>query len=170
MSDDERVQLADADNRDAGSAPRAVVRRDNLIHRAAYIFVLSPLGSLCVQRRSADKDIYPDYWDLAAGGVVGHGESPDTTAERELKEELGIRDQPLTPHGEFFYHNDLCQVWGHVYACLWDGEILPQASEIADWRYLSPEDVGAFIRERAVTPTTMRAYETLLNLETGSLA
>lgn len=169
MSGHEQVQLADADNRDAGAAPRATVRRDNLIHRAAYIFVLSPTGSLCVQRRSADKDIFPACWDLAAGGVVGHGESPDTTAVRELEEELGIRDQTLDAHGEFYYQDDLCRVWGHVYACLWSGDIRPQASEIAEWRYISAEDVGAFVGEHAVTPTTLRAYETLLGLDTGSL-
>ncbi|EDY87577.1 nudix hydrolase [gamma proteobacterium HTCC5015] len=159
------MQLADANNNDSGTALRSDVRQRNLIHRAAYIFVLSPVGSLCVQQRSQHKDIFPSYWDLAAGGVVEAGETPKTTATRELKEELNIDNQPLESHGDFYYEDAQCKVWGSVYSCLWGGEIRAQTSEIADWRFVGVEEVGRFIREQRITPTTLHAYQTLLGLD-----
>ncbi len=47
-------------------------------------------GRLLVHRRADDKDVYPGWWDLAAGGVVGAGEAYGAAARRELAEELGV--------------------------------------------------------------------------------
>lgn len=161
---EEQVNIVNADNQLVRIAGRSEMRSDNLIHQAAYIFVLSPLGSLCVQKRADDKDVYPGLWDLAAGGVVAAGEDYDTTARRELAEELGICNQELDFHGHFFHHDNHCKVWGAVYSCVWEGEIFPQSSEIAEWRFLSLEEIGDFIYRPDITPTTRAAYFHLLQL------
>lgn len=140
------------------------MRAENLIHRAAYVFVFSPLGSLCVQQRSVHKDIFPGQWDLAAGGIPNKGESYSAAALRELGEELGIYHQKLNVHGEFFFANDECKVWGSVYSLIWDGDIIPQTSEISQWRYLSIEDLPLFLGTENITPTTLKAYHQLLKL------
>ncbi len=163
-SHSEIVEVVDQNNRIIDRVPRALMRERNLIHRAAYIFVFSPLGSLCVQQRSADKDIFASYWDLAAGGIPNVGECYADAALRELGEELGIYRQTLTPHGEFYYGDAQCKVWGSIYSLIWDGDIIPQAAEISAWRYISVEDLPGFLSREAITPTTRKAYMSLLDM------
>lgn len=140
------------------------MRAENLTHRAAYIFVFSPLGSLCVQQRSSNKDIYPGQWDLAAGGIPHTGEGSPEAALRELGEELGIYHQKLNAHGEFFFADNRCKILGSIYSLIWDGDITPQSSEISQWRYLSVEDLALFLGTESITPTTLKAYHQLLGI------
>lgn len=162
---EEWVEIVDRDNRIIDTVPRSHMRQHNLIHRAAYIFVFSPLGALCVQQRSSNKDVFPSYWDLAAGGIPNPGENNEAAALRELGEELGIYHQALNAHGEFIYEDKECRVIGSVFSLIWDGDIIPQASEIAQWRYLSIEDIPLFLSSANITPTTRKAYDTLLELD-----
>lgn len=161
----ELIEIVNERNIVTEATPRNIMRSDNLIHRAAYVFVFSPLGSLCVQQRSASKDIFPNQWDLAAGGIPAVGESYADAAQRELGEELGIYHQKLNSHGEFYHADEHCRVWGSIYSLIWDGGITPQADEISQWRYLSTEDIPLFLGTEQVTPTTLKAYHRLLGLD-----
>ena len=66
---DELVALLDSDGRVCGSAPRSVMRRDNLRHAATGVLVRNSAGDIYVHRRTATKDVYPRYYDFMAGGV-----------------------------------------------------------------------------------------------------
>lgn len=139
---DELVAIVDRDNRLCGAAPRSVMRRDNLIHRATYVYVFDGAGRLYAQLRTMTKDIYPGYWDLAAGGVVLAGESDEESARRELDEELGIRGVALEPWFAFYFE-DVGRVWGQAFGCVWEGELRLQAEEVEKVERL---EVGAILR------------------------
>ena len=78
---DEVVVLVDQRNNVVGSAPRRRMRAERLIHRATYVFVFATDGRLYLQRRTHAKDMYPGWWDAAAGGVLLHGEDYDESAQ-----------------------------------------------------------------------------------------
>ena len=59
-------------------------------HRAVHILIFNPAGDLYLQQRSRWKDRHPLKWDTSAAGHLIAAESYDETAQRELKEELGI--------------------------------------------------------------------------------
>jgi len=149
---DEIVLIVDQDNRETGSAPRHEMRARGLPHRACYILVFNSRGELFVQQRTMGKDIYPGYYDIAAGGVVLAGESYDEAAGRELQEELGIRQTTLTAHFTFFYAEGKNQVWGRVYSCTYDGQLSLQAEEIAGGFFADPEEVLALTKKEPFTP------------------
>ncbi|MCW5208454.1 NUDIX hydrolase, partial [Desulfobulbus sp. US2] len=67
---EEIVQIVDEHNRELGELPRRLMREQRLIHRASYILVFNAVGELFIQKRTTTKDVYPGYWDVAAGGVV----------------------------------------------------------------------------------------------------
>ncbi|MGC4112711.1 MAG: NUDIX domain-containing protein [Nocardioides sp.] len=136
--DEEVVALYDDGGRPDGSAPRSVMRAQNLRHGATGILVRDPYGRIYVHRRTPIKDVYPEYWDFTAGGVLLDGEDPLEGARRELAEELGV-DSELEPLGEADYADDHTRYHAFRYVTTWDGEITLQPEEVAYGAWLSPE-------------------------------
>ena len=99
-TNEEWVQLVDADNRPIGGTLRSEMRSKALRYRASYIFIFNCKGELFVQQRAHSKDKYPGWFDLAAGGVLREGEDYLSNAVREVEEETGITDLNIT--GEAF--------------------------------------------------------------------
>ena len=123
---DEIVVIVDENNNVVGAAPRPEMRAQRLPHRSTYILVFNSQGDLYVQKRTTTKDVFPGYYDIAAGGVVLAGESYEEGARRELAEELGIHDVPLTSLFTFYYADERTRVWGVVFACVYDGVMVLQ--------------------------------------------
>lgn len=157
MADSERVAIVDRENRVVGSATRRQMRQDGLAHRATYIFVFDPAGLLYAQLRTPAKDVYPGYWDLAAGGVVVDGESYEDSARRELGEELGITGVPLEPWFDFLFEGDGNLVWGRAFGCVYEGPLRLQEEEVVRVERLDPRAVLAGILDRPFTPDSLAA-------------
>ncbi len=73
---------------------RDAVHRDGDLHRSAHVWVVrsDEKGKLSVllQRRSLNKDAFPGCLDTSCAGHVVESETYESTALRELEEELGI--------------------------------------------------------------------------------
>ncbi|MFZ5759886.1 MAG: NUDIX hydrolase YfcD [Thermodesulfobacteriota bacterium] len=135
-SQDEYVAIVDENNRLIGSATRQQMRRKNLIHRATFILLFNGRGELFVQKRTQSKDVYPGFYEVAAGGVVGFGESYEEAARRELAEEVGISGCPLKSQFDFFWNDEGNRVWGRVFLCCHDGPFVLQESEVESGAFL----------------------------------
>src|SRR5499427_10330210 len=109
---DEIVVIVDEHNNVVGAAPRREMRGQRLPHRSTYILVFNSQGALYVQKRTMTKDVFPGYYDPATGGVVLAGESYEQSAIRELEEEMGIRQVPLTWLFDFYFADQRTRVWG----------------------------------------------------------
>jgi 16S rRNA (adenine1518-N6/adenine1519-N6)-dimethyltransferase len=70
--------------------PRAIIHRENLLHRAVHILLVNRRGELLLQKRSHRKDRFPCCWDSSAAGHVDADESYRDCAIRELQEEIGV--------------------------------------------------------------------------------
>ena len=137
----ELVIVVDRDNNITGSATRRQMRAERLPHRCSYILVFNSLGELYVQKRTVIKDIYPGYWDPAAGGVMQTGESYEESAAREVGEELGVRDVELRPLFDLWFEDELSAVWGRAYTCVFDGPLALQAEEVEFVELMTPGEV-----------------------------
>ena len=151
MTDDEQVALVDEDGRVVGSAPRSVVRRDNLRHAATAVLVRDPEGRIYLHRRSDTKDWAPGHWDAAAGGVIAVGEEPDASAARELAEELGISGPSPVALGTHLYEDDTTRCFEHAYEVLWDGPVRHQPEEVVEGRWVTLEELEAVLADADVS-------------------
>jgi 8-oxo-dGTP diphosphatase len=102
------------------AASVAIVRRDDL---------------LLIQRNRPPSE---GLWTLP-GGRLEAGEPPEACALRELKEELGLTVYGLRPlvvlrHGAFRLQTFATQAF--------EGEIVPSAAEIRDWRWVRSAQLG----------------------------
>jgi isopentenyldiphosphate isomerase len=149
---DEAVDWVDEDDRVIAVLPRREIRRRNLLHRVTATFVFRPDGRVFLQQRTMTKDVYPGLYDPCVGGTVGSGESFAQNAVREIAEELGVRGVPVH---ELFAHrfrdaatNSLIR----VFACIYEGPITLQASEVAGGDWAEEAQVEQLIAAGKVCP------------------
>lgn len=71
-------------------ATRKECHKKGLWHRAVYAFIIDENGNILLQKRSKNKRLWPDLWDVTVGGHVEAGEFGRQALIREVKEELGI--------------------------------------------------------------------------------
>lgn len=148
---DEIVVIVDEHNNVVGVAPRREMRAKRLPHRSTYILVFNSQGQLYVQKRTMTKDVFPGYYDPAAGGVVLAGETYEAGAKRELAEELGIHDVPLSYLFTFYFADAHTCVWGGAFTCVYDGEVVLQPEEVESGEFVAPAEI---LRRAATAPYT----------------
>jgi 8-oxo-dGTP pyrophosphatase MutT (NUDIX family) len=140
---DEIVAIVDEHNNVVGAVPRGEMRAKRLPHRSTYILVFNSRDELYVQKRTMTKDVFPGYYDVAAGGVVLAGETYEQGAERELEEEMGIRSVPLKRLFDFYFEDEHTRLWGCAFSCVYDGAVILQEEEV---------ESGAFVPVSAILP------------------
>ena len=163
LSSQEIVMVVDEENRPVAELPRHRVRSENLRHRTTYIFVFDRRGRVLVQLRTAIKDMYPSYYDLAAGGVVAAGESYEENAKREAEEELGIRNTVLEPKLDTYYEDEGNRCFGRVFTCVHEGPFTLQAEEVESVAFHTVEEIASG-SVSPVTPDSLLALNRLLEL------
>ncbi len=159
---DEIVAIVDEHNNVVGSAPRREVRAKRLPHRSTYILVFNSQGELFVQKRTMTKDVFPGYYDAVTGGVVLAGESYEENAARELAEELGVRDVLLTWLFNFFFTDARASVWGGVFSCVYDGDMVFQEEEVESGMFMPIDAILRHAQTAPYTPDGLYALERYL--------
>lgn len=144
--DDEQLVLVDSEDREIGFCSKSEVHKgEGQLHRAFSLFVFNSLGELIIQKRAANKQLWPGYWSNTCCSHPRRGEKMDVAIQRRLREEIGIRAS-LTFLFKFQYQakfgvigaeNELCWVYvGHS-----DDISRANVSEVSDIRYLSPKEL-----------------------------
>uniref|UniRef100_UPI004057A780 NUDIX hydrolase YfcD n=1 Tax=Candidatus Electrothrix sp. TaxID=2170559 RepID=UPI004057A780 len=159
---EEIVSIVDEHNQELGELPRRLMREQRLIHRATYILVFNAAGEIFIQKRTRTKDVYPGYWDVAAGGVVQAGETYEQSAKRELQEELGIGPIPLNFLFDQYYEDQKNRVWGRIFSCVHEGPFTLQAEEVEEGRFMHPHTALAFSASETFTPDGIIVLEKIL--------
>lgn len=145
----EQVALVDGTGAIVGSAPRSVMRRDNLPHVVVAVLVRDPAGRVYVHRRTRTKDVFPGMHDAFVAGCLRAGEAPLDAATRELAEELGVTGVRLKPLLTDWYADSSTRHLCHVWATTYDGPVAHQVEEIAWGAWLTVDD----LRDRLADPS-----------------
>ncbi|EOL8934550.1 NUDIX hydrolase YfcD [Cronobacter dublinensis] len=161
----EWVDIVSEDNEVIAQSSRTQMRAERLRHRATYIVVHDGMGKILVQRRTDIKDFMPGMLDATAGGVVQAGEALLESARREAEEELGIAGVPFAEHGQFYFEDEHCRVWGGLFSCVSHGPFALQECEISEVCWMAPEEITARCDE--FTPDTLKALSLWMSRNAG---
>ena len=161
------VEWVDEAGRVLALVSRSRVRAENLRHRSVFVVVRSAGGEVLVHRRATWKDVWPGYWDLAAGGVCGVGEPWAAAARRELAEELGIEVVELTELGGFAYEDRAVAELARVYEVRHDGPFHFDDGEVAEIAWVPFAELEGWSAARAVCPDSVAGVLPLLRARPG---
>jgi len=159
-SESEELILVDENDRIVGTMSKADCHDgDGVLHRAFSVFLFDADGRLLIQQRVAEKRLWPLYWANSCCSHPRAGEETEEAVPRRLDEELGVsadveyvyKFQYQARFGPQGSENELCRVYiGRV-----DKDRLKiNPLEIADWKFLAPDEVDALVadEEADVTP------------------
>ncbi|MBS5839921.1 MULTISPECIES: NUDIX hydrolase [Pseudomonas] len=162
-SDAEQVAWVDREDRLLGSLPRAELRERGEIGRGTFILLFNSSGELCVHQRTMSKALYPGYWDVAAGGMVGVDETYAESAARELYEELGVSDVPLTAHERFYFDCPDNHLWCAVFSAVWDGPLHVQPEEVQQACFMPVAQALRLSQTQPYCPDSLAALKRYLD-------
>ena len=149
---EELVDIVDQDDNVLYQCTRKEMRAQVLRHRAVFIVVVNSAGELLIHQRSAMKDLWPSWWDLAVGGVVSAGESYDAAALRELDEEVGVTGVPLVDLGVGTYSDEEVSLVGRCFMVKYDGPLVLRDGEVVAIEWVSQNDLMQRLVERDFLP------------------
>lgn len=101
---DELIDIVDEYGKPTGkSALKSEIHKQGYYHNTAHIWFYTTKGEILLAQRAASKTICPLLWDVSVAGHVDAGESIETAAIRETKEEIGldINESDLNKIGVF---------------------------------------------------------------------
>ncbi len=132
-----------------GQRPRREVHQLGLWHRAVHILVFNARGDVFLQKRSMLKDTAKGKWDSSTSGHVDSGEDYDTSAVRELGEEIGLYVN-TTP--KRLFKIDACKETGWefcwIYRCENEGPFVLHPEEIETGAWFTPAAVTRWVEEK----------------------
>ncbi len=160
--------IDDATGQVIGVAPRKQCHGNPaLIHRSVHVVVFNDRGQILLQKRNLLKDIQPGKWDTAVGGHLAVGDTYETAADREFREELGTAPvQPLTPLFEYKIRNEIESENVKVFRTVHNGPFQPQESEVETVAFFEPAELRARLDAgdtADLTPVLCRELHLLLD-------
>ena len=142
-SEHELLILVDEDDREVGFLSKGECHDgDGVLHRAFSIFIFNAAGELLLQRRSAEKRLWPLFWSNTCCSHPRRGETMEEATSRRLAQELGM-ESSLRHLFTFQYQARYLDLGSEHEVC-WvfagRSDDPPQANihEIADIRWIAP--------------------------------
>lgn len=152
-ADRDTLILVDEQDNEIGSCEKVACHLgQGKLHRAFSVFLFNPEGKLLIQQRSPQKMLWGGYWANSCCSHPRLGETTEAAARRRITEELGI-DTDLTYLYKFVYHAKFGEIGSeyencYVYAGRFDGIVSADPEEIADFRFVTPDELTAEIEAK----------------------
>lgn len=159
---DELFYWVDEEDQVLGSLTRREAHNGSMkIHRGVSIVLINSSSAVLLQERSQTKDMFPGYWTTAASGHVTYGQSYETTAAKEMQEEIGL-EVPLTYQTKHLISDDHEREFDAVFVGKTD--VLPTTidpDEVASVKWCSREEVLQLLAQQRLTPPAIKALQAI---------
>lgn len=144
----EIFDVVDENDEVTGQATRGEVHAKGLLHRAVHVFVFNKRGDLLLQQRSMLKDAHPGVWDSSVSGHLDAGEAYETSAIRELDEEMGISGVEISKVGCITAREATGWEHVHLFQANYHGSLRYPCAEIEAAQWFPVAELEAWITSR----------------------
>ncbi|WP_158975865.1 isopentenyl-diphosphate Delta-isomerase [Cellulophaga sp. L1A9] len=148
---EEHVILVNQSDEQIGTMPKMEAHEKAVLHRAFSVFIMNKNGETMLQQRAAHKYHSPLLWTNTCCSHQRVGETNIQAGKRRLQEEMGFEAE-LKELFSFIYKapfdNGLTEYeLDHVMVGYFDASPEINPDEVADWKWMKPEDVKKDISE-----------------------
>ncbi|MHA7941627.1 isopentenyl-diphosphate Delta-isomerase [Formosa sp. 3Alg 14/1] len=147
---EENVVLVNENDEPIGLMPKLEAHEKGVLHRAFSVFVFNEKNELMLQQRALSKYHTPGLWTNTCCSHQRDGESNLDAGRRRLEEEMGFVTA-LEEKTSFMYkspfENGLTEhEYDHILVGHYNGQPNINPDEVADWKWMTLEDVKADIK------------------------
>ena len=148
---EEEVILVNTLDEQIGTMPKMEAHEKAVLHRAFSVFIMNDKGETMLQQRAAHKYHSPLLWTNTCCSHQRVGETNIGAGRRRLQEEMGFTAD-LKELFSFIYKapfdNGLTEhELDHVMIGKFNGKPIINPEEVADFKWMKPEDVQIDIAE-----------------------
>lgn len=134
-------------------------------HLVTHSLIINQKHELLIQKRTLNKESYPEYWDFGVGGSAVVGENSKMCAHRELKEEVNI-------DYDFTNSEPLLRTYGihsliDFYVVPYDGNVENlqlQQEEVSAVAWASVEEIDEMMKDKKFIPYHAHLLPLLLEM------
>ncbi len=112
--------------------------------RSTNVFILNASGEVLCHQRSQEKERFPGTWCTHLGGHVGKGESYESNALKETREESGIDLDPSQLLAWRTTRLASARLWVREFVAIVDApieDLTPQPGEVDRFVWKRPENI-----------------------------
>lgn len=114
------------------------------IWRISVIWAFNSKKEFLISKRHASKNIFPNRWGSAVAGTVEEDETYEVNAEKELEEELGLKNVKMIPYKKIYYKIGEAHRFCFIYVVFTDvsvSELVLQEDEVSEVKWIKLEDL-----------------------------
>ena len=146
MSEDELLDLVNEKDEVIGTVWKSEAHKNpSRIHREVAVQLFDKKRRVLIQQRSYQKEFHPGKWMVAVAGHVRFHEKPKDAANRETKEELGLK-LDLKYYGKEFDRNKKESRFFWIYYAILEGseKIKIDKDETEEYRWINFEEINNY--------------------------
>lgn len=148
---EEWIDVVDVKGEPTGvSCLKSKAHQKGILHASVHVWLYNKNQEILVQKRSKQKDIYPNLWDVSVAGHIATKENHLYSAQREVLEEIGLVLEPeeMDYHGiweEKHQHDNglIDHEIHHIYTAVYKGkasDLKLQQEEVQDAKLVLLKD------------------------------
>lgn len=153
-----KIPIVDENDNIIGYKDREDRNPDDII-RIVIIWITDEKGKILLQQRSLKMKYSPGMWGPAVSGTVEEGETYDFNAQKELEEELGLKNVKLIKSKKIFGVGQSGKRFAQLYLGQIDSnsQLIPQESEVEQLKWFSKEELLDFYNKNPeIFPAIMK--------------
>jgi isopentenyl-diphosphate delta-isomerase len=134
----------------------AEAKQNSQVRLISRVILKNSKGEYLLQKRAANMQAWPDFWDSSAAGHVDEGETPEQAAYRELAEEIGIDNIELSHTDELYHANKTDEdgstnrMYSHIYVGTFESDastLKLDPSEVSEVRWFSKHEIEELLAD-----------------------
>lgn len=166
---EEIIDIYNRDGEHIWTATKAACHSENpgFYHKPVWIWIINDKQEILVQRRTANKKIEPNKWDMSCAGHVIAWEKTIDGAIREVDEELGVETKKEDYKFICEYLIDEIFTIGQIFLLklnLEENEFKLQKEEVAEVKWLNYDEFKKLFYSKDFVWTDNNYKEFVLNM------
>ena len=137
-----KIPIVNEQDEIIGYKERSDRNKEDII-RVRAVWVTDENGNILLQQRKLTKKENPGKWGQAVGGTVEEGETYESNAYKEMEEEIGVANVPLTLYKKIYRESNLGKRFLQLYTAQIprSTKLIPQEDEVEALRWVTKKEL-----------------------------